>query len=471
MGFAEDDFYYYLKTAQNFAAGRGSTFDGSTQTNGYHPLYFLLLAAVSRFIRGIRGVFAFLWLLDTASAVVIFCAARRIVLRTVRDVVLAQVLGVLAMLPCLATISMQMETTLALPLGFVLLDLACVAPERYTARRCASLGLVSGLLVLARLDGAFLILLLLGGLLLVPGMRTVFRPVTVASFAVAALPLPVLYFRSNLHYFHIFLPISGLAKELRHGWLPDPAILRPSFSGFTLLIFAVACLAGVGAVLMRRRLRPEETLLCFAAMLMPVALYGTELVISDWKLWPWYMYATRYAFFASLVVVAVLLRSVCIHTRWIAPALLVCALLALARTRYKIDPAMMDIEKESEQLNAFASTHPGRYAMGDRAGMFGFRSASPLLQAEGLMMDRAYLQHIRDEDDLRSTLARYGTKYYIAYVFDTDATRKLRDGCFAAEEPSNAGRYALRMRSTLCDPPVYTLKANDGMYLVYALRP
>jgi hypothetical protein len=39
----QDDAYYYLKIAQNIAAGRGSTFDGLHPTNGYHPLWLISL--------------------------------------------------------------------------------------------------------------------------------------------------------------------------------------------------------------------------------------------------------------------------------------------------------------------------------------------------------------------------------------------------------------------------------------------
>jgi len=41
-----DDAYYYFKIAKNIAAGAGSTFDGLSQTNGYHPLWTALLVPV-----------------------------------------------------------------------------------------------------------------------------------------------------------------------------------------------------------------------------------------------------------------------------------------------------------------------------------------------------------------------------------------------------------------------------------------
>lgn len=42
--FTTDDTYFYLKVACNFASGYGSSFDGIDLTNGYHPLWFLILS-------------------------------------------------------------------------------------------------------------------------------------------------------------------------------------------------------------------------------------------------------------------------------------------------------------------------------------------------------------------------------------------------------------------------------------------
>jgi hypothetical protein len=46
MLFFRDDFFYYLKIAQNLAHGAGSSFNGLVPTNGYHPFWFLLLTCL-----------------------------------------------------------------------------------------------------------------------------------------------------------------------------------------------------------------------------------------------------------------------------------------------------------------------------------------------------------------------------------------------------------------------------------------
>ena len=42
----DDDFFYYAGVANHLAHGAGSTFDGIHRTNGYHPLWLLVLNPV-----------------------------------------------------------------------------------------------------------------------------------------------------------------------------------------------------------------------------------------------------------------------------------------------------------------------------------------------------------------------------------------------------------------------------------------
>ncbi len=47
-----DDSFYYLHTARNIVAGLGSSFDGVEATNGYHPLWMILLLIPARLLTG-----------------------------------------------------------------------------------------------------------------------------------------------------------------------------------------------------------------------------------------------------------------------------------------------------------------------------------------------------------------------------------------------------------------------------------
>ncbi len=51
MSMLEDDAFYYLGVARSIAEGHGSTFAGSIVTNGYHPLWMVLLVPVTAIVQ------------------------------------------------------------------------------------------------------------------------------------------------------------------------------------------------------------------------------------------------------------------------------------------------------------------------------------------------------------------------------------------------------------------------------------
>ena len=476
LGFAQDDFYYYLKTAQNLVNHHLASFDGRTRTNGFQPLYFVLMSAVSLFTQNLHRVFVLLWILDVLSTVVIFLLVREVFRRQMIRPLLSNGLAMMVAMFCVRTISLQMEVTLAMPLGFALLNVGAVPPERYTPKRCAALGLLAALTMLARLDAAFLAALFVLGLWLVRSYRPVFTLRNVGAFLLAAVPLPLVYFAINLAYFHELLPVSGAAKELRTTWIPSAEMLT-SFHGMSTMTLAGALVCAVLGWRLRGRLRPEEKVFCFAAILSPFVFYTVEMFLSDWKLWGWYFYHLRFSLAGCLLLVAVVLtrdlapaqwRSV--HrlsgVNWGAQAVYGLALVVLLSTRYQVSAVMLGIQDAALRLQEFEQTHPGNYAMGDRAGMFGYVSRWPVLQAEGLMMDRNYLAHLRAQEDLRTTLSKYGVDYYVIF---TEKRHEQTGGCFRAKEPEIAGASVMRMRSEFCEPPVYQFEGLDGAYRVFRL--
>lgn len=75
--FTRDDAYYYFKVAQNITEGHGSTFDGVSPTNGYHPLWMLVnipIFALARFdlILPLRLLLLLQGGLSAATAVLIY---------------------------------------------------------------------------------------------------------------------------------------------------------------------------------------------------------------------------------------------------------------------------------------------------------------------------------------------------------------------------------------------------------------
>jgi hypothetical protein len=186
-------------------------------------------------------------------------------------------------------------------------------------------------------------------------------------------------------------------------------------------------------------------------------------VASDWNLWIWYFYPLRPALCVALVV----------FCRWqptaramrIAPVVIALALLTLVKVADARWPEgdMPDMVAIGEDVQQFALTHPGVYAMGDRAGSVGYLLPDPLVQTEGLMMDRAFLEEIRRALPLRQALAPYHVRYYIA----TQAPPYK--ACFHAVEPSQAGATSPHLTQDFCESPVAVFDQPDRRTAIYDL--
>ena len=76
-----DDSFYYLEVARHVARGDGFTFDGLHPTNGFHPLWLLLLVPICRLFPGeflpLRAVILLQAVLLALAAVLLWRILRR----------------------------------------------------------------------------------------------------------------------------------------------------------------------------------------------------------------------------------------------------------------------------------------------------------------------------------------------------------------------------------------------------------
>lgn len=162
-----DDAYFYLKTAWHLGRGDGSTFDGLNVTNGYHPLYLWLLAALSRVVplADRAGLVAAIWFDTLLTAVwlgVMAALASRLGWRRASIWAL-----VAALLPIAAVGDVGMEVNLLLPLAWgMVLVLARPTPTAADEWRAGLLGAAA---CLARLDAVLFVGMVTGGLLVARG--------------------------------------------------------------------------------------------------------------------------------------------------------------------------------------------------------------------------------------------------------------------------------------------------------------
>ncbi len=470
MPYFADDFYYYAKIAHNIAAGHGSTFDGTTPTNGYHPLFTLALVPFAR-AGSLAPIMWFQFVLMIAAAIVTFVFARRIYARAGADVLVANALAMFTLLLPFRTFFQGMEVTITIPLAVVLMSEMLTLLETPRIGLAAGAGLLAAAMALSRLDSALFVFLLAAAILLAPSLRRRLGIANVAAFATAfGLPL-LLYIAYNRAKFGAWMPVSGMAKQMRSTHVPSSIALHSVVLGVNGKLLALMAVCALLAWFWQRRsLRPEWRAVLLAAALFPFVHVLLLSVLSDWQMWGWYHYSYVPAFVALFSVgIVALRRSQMLRSPSVGYALLAIACVVTLANRWRLDPEMVQIAETAEAMQPFIAAHPGLYAMGDRAGMVAWLSPQPFFQTEGLVEDRAWLNTLRSQGALVSALRARGVRYYVTTVWPGGAhstgfaeQTSLPHSCILAGEPLQAGPSAPHLRSVICDKPVAIFKIDDA---------
>jgi len=477
MLFFRDDFFYYLKVAQNLAHGAGSTFNGLVATNGYHPLWLLLLTCLSFFTEKPGYILGSLAIAGLLSGLFTYFLSRRILLLSGLEVLPASAFALLVVSYDTPMLFGGMEVTLTVPLMLLVALMVLQQSEwMVSVAKGAVLGLAISAMILARLDTLIFAVLLLISILIHKSLRKKLRASSSVGVLLGLIPV-AFYFLSNVLLFHTLLPISGMAKQLKQGVMPTSPALRSAFdtAPFDQAIIFFILMSIVALAVMRKRFSAVQQSVYCSVLIFPFLYVGILSCRSDWRLWTWYLYPFRPALCISFLLfcasppVMYLLRK---RSAVTAIVLAVLALASVSNIRWVYGSRDTEaIYQAALDLQTFSATHPGIYAMGDRSGMPGYLLADPIVQIEGLVMDRTFLNHIRQQEPLLSVLAAYNVRYYVT------SGGGVPSGCFHASEPVQAGPASPHMQAELCDPPVASFTypkgatANLVRVAVYDLKP
>ena len=118
-------------------------------------------------------------------------------------------------------------------------------------------------------------------------------------------------------------------------------------------------------------------------------------------------------------------------------------------------------------LQQFAATHPGRFAMGDDAGMAAYLMKVPVLQLEGLVADKPFVERIRREQPLLQALDDLGVDYYVT------VRPRVNGDCYDVREPEDAGAHSPVMKAHLCIQPIADIRPPGDPHhaLVFDVHP
>lgn len=215
-----DDAFYYFEIARNIANGSGSTFDGVNATNGYHPLWLLLLVPVYS-LMSVGGTMDLSPIYAALGIAVVLSAMTSIVLlQIVARVTESKYARAFAlMLWCLNPFVIYetlngLETALALFLVTCFFLLAFHIESNDRVRTHVLIGVLAGFMILARIDLVFYFIAFLGWVLVRHGISHGVRRVFAAGIPATIIVLP--WIAWNLQFGMVLTSASVATPLVNH---------------------------------------------------------------------------------------------------------------------------------------------------------------------------------------------------------------------------------------------------------------
>lgn len=379
-----DDAYYYFEIARNVAGGMGSTFDGISHTNGYHPLWLGVCSLA--YVVGLDGLAAVRALLVLQLAIwgASLAVVARVLSGTLRGADRRTVVSTAVALALFAANPFVLKMFVnGLESGVTVVVYALLlAGVRWPAR---TKGLLLALAFLGRTDAVILV-----GCVALWHLGRSTRRDLVPLLAPPAIVVAV-YLAVNAAIFGSPLQISGVVKRV-----PLTGGRLAAAMGFAL----VAGAAGVGC----RRLTPAARFPrvtgflhdtgWFAAFCLLLVGYYTVLQAAPY-LW-YFSPLALYALFLLLLVVADFVEAVLAEGRGLVPVQAILGLplvVALAlQTRAFVDPQLRSLQENDRRAGEWISANlPRDTVLGSwDAGVVGYFTDQPVMNLDGVVNSFEY---------------------------------------------------------------------------------
>lgn len=237
--FIPDDAFYYFNTARIFARTGFSSFDGLHFTNGYQPLWFALSVPIF-WVFPEGGELPLRWLLLVQ---LLFAAGATGLLAWILTRLFGLVAGGLGLIVWIVVMQRTLLNGLEVPLFMLLYALVLIVFLRlhkspntsFLPGQLLLLGILSGLIFLARTDAAFLVAGLAIYILLYRREDAPRERIKrFLSFAIPAGLIAGSYLAMNLWQTGHLMPVSGAAKQYHSAVVRQAAIQQ---TGDTLQVY------------------------------------------------------------------------------------------------------------------------------------------------------------------------------------------------------------------------------------------
>ncbi|MCB9674624.1 MAG: hypothetical protein H6737_05865 [Alphaproteobacteria bacterium] len=405
--FMVDDAWFYLQIGRNIASGAGSTFDGTTPTNGYHPLWMGFVTSIAGLTGGGRDAMLYLTLVvQVALAAWTVALLPRIAAR--EGFAYPSFVATAVVLTQLTDKGWVSEGMLTSALHVTVLW-SWVRGDRPWRT-----GVLLGLLFLARLDTLFFVVAV--GLFTLPDVRR--AAVLAAGTAITALPWLGWTFATTGH----LVPVSGAIKSV----FPVPDFSDPLEKlGWIGVATALGSLAGLVVALRATDPRKRRLLGALSLGAVAHALYVVLFTAPRWSTFVAYYWIT--GTLASglllgelLAMYFTLLPSLSATAR---PLFAGCIIggLATAGSLKAVRSVLIATPDPTVRMALWlAEAHPDAVILTvDAPGRIAWFSGLPVIGADGLTQDYGFAADL-EARGMPAVARERGVTHVLTYTIDFD---------------------------------------------------
>jgi len=435
-----DDTGYFYKIALNVVLGKGFTFDGINQTNGFQPLWLYLLLPLAWAMRDapadlyLRAALIYQLSLVAIAGIVFFFAMS---LYSRRSIALAAT--TLFYICGVRTFANGMETgILVLCLSALLYFSLRHRPFSGSSaiKHAFVFGLLLGLTILARLDMVFLLGIIYAFVL----WQVLFNTkrtdkiqlimqflVSVIAFVLVTVP----YFVYNKTQFGSVMPISGQLKN-SFPYISQPSFGVDRFPSEVLLIFISICIFSLMSSFLFLRSRAASTgqdgykltILLIGSLYVLIHYLHTALFMK-WAVFSWHF---AFYYFQLCIVFAYLLNGLSVRIpafakHSITTIVIVAFFVVLLGRTYRVatvQPGGWLPQSYRAAVWVRNNLHPNaRLALKD-AGLFGLLSERSVVNLDGLVNNLEYQEYVRTRR-LNDYFRQKGIQYLVVHAYWSDA--------------------------------------------------
>ncbi len=472
----EDDFYYYAVIARNIVRTGISSFDGATITNGYHPLWMGIVTLITAVTHSEEAFFVVLSLVMGLSFYITARTLARLIDLLLPGSTWKYIALCSSLYLCWKLIASAMETVLLLPILSYVVVIAYHQQDISNRKKIFLFSLLSSFCILARLDAVIIIVLLSIGIIanVRPTMKVLFT--VLPAMLLGLVPL-FIYFGYNYYSFGHFATVSSLAKQLPFKEWVHFSLFSELWSSKEGKIGIASVAIGCSCLYLDRRLYSKKQLpFLFMILIFPVVFFSFLALRSSWVLFFWYDYPFVFSIAISITVIGRTISHRLKNKRqlqlvlWIESVVLVAVCFQLGllfhktTTVFQVNPG--NTFEHTTQLLPWIITHPGKYAMGDKAGLMAYMSGASILQLEGLASDYALLEHIQRSDALLTVLKEYRITYLIVSVYDS--LQHTPNGYYIESPHSlQCGITTPKLSTYLQTLPMFQYRASNNKYSIF----